>query len=110
MCLTDICKTRWVQRLDALEVFQDLLPAIIVTLEEIGRNMSTEAGLCKASVKANGLVRQFSTFQFLLLTFVPWLRQDGPFPTPGASTMKLQERAMDIKSAYDNMTEVSILS
>ncbi len=102
--LTDICKTRWVQRLDALEVFLDLLPAILATLEEVGRN-ANRSWSGEASVKANGLYHQFSTFQFLVTLVIT--RRALSY-TKGI-TVKLQERAMDVKSAYDNVTEVQTI-
>ena len=36
--LKDLCKTRWVQRLDALEVFEELLLPVVYTLEDIKAN------------------------------------------------------------------------
>ncbi len=53
------------ETIDALEVFLDLLPAILATLEDTGRNANQSCSGA-ASVKASELYQQFSTFQFLV--------------------------------------------
>ena len=36
--LIDVCRTRWVARLDGLDIFIDLLPAVVRCFEEIRDN------------------------------------------------------------------------
>ena len=36
--LIDVCRTRWVARIDGMEVFQDLMPAVVASLEEMTFN------------------------------------------------------------------------
>ena len=36
--LSDVCRTRWVRRIDGMEDFQNLLPGIVANLEEMDLN------------------------------------------------------------------------
>ena len=48
--LKQLCRTRWVERHDAFEVFIDLLPAIVETLEDYSQLPSTrKPGMPSAS-------------------------------------------------------------
>ena len=48
-----LCKTWWVARIDTLEVFIDLLPFVVQTLDAISEGSATESkavSLCKTSL------------------------------------------------------------
>ena len=49
--LVSLCKTRWVARIDALEVFFDLFPVVITTLEVIseGSTSGWNAESCRSA-------------------------------------------------------------
>ena len=36
--MIDVCRTSWVARIDGTEVFQDLMPAVVASLEETTSN------------------------------------------------------------------------
>ena len=61
--LVNLCKTRWVARIEAFEVFRDMLQALVSTLEVIStaRGWSTES-----SKKASALLISIIQFQFLM--------------------------------------------
>ena len=61
--LLDVCRTRWLERIDGLDLFEDLFLAILMTLEEISFNLE-----CKynedTSVEANSLSKLIFNFGF----------------------------------------------
>ncbi len=99
--LTDICKTRWVQRLDSLQVFTELLTPVVETLEDIKSN-SGGSWNTESITKANGLCHQITEFSFLLTLTVA---RECLMYTRGV-TVKLQKRSLDAKQAYDDVTEI----
>ena len=61
--LKELCRTRWVERHDAFEVFIDFLPAIVETLEEYSQITSTrKPGMPSASDLLNAILK----FDFLV--------------------------------------------
>ena len=38
--LVNLCKTRWVARIEAFEVFRDMLPALVSTLKSLAQHMA----------------------------------------------------------------------
>ncbi|KAH3888085.1 hypothetical protein DPMN_012109 [Dreissena polymorpha] len=62
--LKELCRTRWVQRHDAFEVFLDFLPATIDAIENILENESRPDSL----TDANGILSAITSFHLLL----PW--------------------------------------
>ena len=61
--LKQLCRTRWVDRHDPFEVFIDLLPAIVETLEDYSQLSSTrKPGMPSAS----DLLNSISKFGFLV--------------------------------------------
>ena len=63
--LIDVCQTRWVKRIDGLDVFQDLFVAIVSTLKEMSLN---EEGKCNPSTssQATSFLAMISSFQFIV--------------------------------------------
>ena len=63
--LIDVCKTRWVARIDGLDMFVEVYLVIVATLEEIRCN--TEGSWNNESTqKANSLYHSIINFQFLV--------------------------------------------
>ena len=67
--LKDLCRTRWVQRIDSYTVFHDLYSSIIKTMEYIS-TCSSELGDWSwdtdTLTKARGFLHQLNTFEFLV--------------------------------------------
>ena len=63
--LVSLCKTRWVARIDAFEVFFDLFPAVIKTLEVISEGSASgwNAESCRS---AENLMICTTKFQFII--------------------------------------------
>ena len=53
--LLDVCRTRWLERIDGVDLFEDLFLAILMTLEEIFFNLEGKYNK-DTSVKANSLL------------------------------------------------------
>ena len=69
--LIDLCRTRWIERLVALDRFQELYEAIMIALENIYKNIGGgESGWNEDSKKdASALFHTCSDFGFVI-TFV----------------------------------------
>ena len=52
--LLDVCRTRWLERIDGVDLFEDLFLAILMTLEDIFFNLEGKYNK-DTSVKANSL-------------------------------------------------------
>lgn len=75
--LKDLCRTRWVERIDSYLVFYDLYPAIMATMNAIGTcdpeygNWSWDG---ETLTKANGFHFQLKSFEFLVaFSVVMWI-------------------------------------
>ncbi len=96
--LKDLCRTRWVQRIDSYIVFYDLYPAIVKTMEfRVWWDSET-------LTKANGFLRQLCSFEFLV-SFSVTMRV---LSSLRSLTVKLQKKAKDILSAYDLISDVQM--
>ena len=89
--LVSLCKTRWVARIDALEVFFELYPAVVKTLEAIseGGSAGWNAESCRS---AESLMICITKFQFLMAYTVT--KQCLQYIK--GLTISLQKRAKDI--------------
>ena len=65
MKLVNICKTRWVARIESFEVFLSVLPAVVETYEAISTN-NTASWNSESSTKATSLLLSITQFEFLL--------------------------------------------
>ena len=67
--LVNLCKTRWVARINAFEVFLDLYPAVVKTFEVIseGSVFGWNADSCKA---ADTLLTYITQFKFIMAFMV----------------------------------------
>ena len=97
--LKELCRTRWVERHEAFEVFSDLYLPIICSLEAISR--STDWNRDSRS-DAQSLLLALSQFQFLVTLQVT---QNVLAYTKGLS-VKLQGRYTDIARAYREVETV----
>ena len=99
--LVSLCKTRWVARIDAFEVFFDLFPAVIKTLEVISEGSASgwNAESCRS---AENLMICTTKFQFLI-AFVVAKQCLGYIK---GLTTSLQKRAKDICQAYSEVSSV----
>ena len=52
--LIDVCRTRWVSRIDGLGVFIEIYSAIVASLEEISNNVGGTWNV-ESRTKANGI-------------------------------------------------------
>ena len=98
--LKQLCRTRWVERHDPFEIFIDLLPAIVETLEDYSQLPSTRK---PGMPSANDLLIQFSKFDFLVtrvavhkcLSYMKGLSK------------ALQDSGLEIGKALDHISVVS---
>ena len=105
--LKDVCRTRWVQRVDAFIVFYELYFVIIKTMQAISTR-NTEYGEWswddKTNTKANGFLGQLTNFQFLVSFYVTMT----VLSSLRGVTVKLQKRSTDILRAYEQVSEVQM--
>ena len=105
--LKDLCRTRWVQRIDSYLVFYDLYPAIIKAMESINSS-STEFGNwswdSETMTKANGYLFQVTSFEFLT-AFSITMRI---LSSLRCLTVNLQKRSHDVLTAYEHVSDVQL--
>ena len=89
----NLCKTQWVARIEALEVFRDMLPALVSTLEVISTAHGWSA---ESSKKVSALLISIPQFQFLMSLEVTWAGLDFI----KGLTISLQGQSKDICCAY----------
>ena len=105
--LIDVCRTRWVERIDGLDRVVELLNPRCVTLEDISLNKSPEGVVGRgswnstSSSDAGSLLKAIS-FEFLITLVV--VKQI--LGLTRSATVKLQAKNMDLISAD---TEISLL-
>ena len=99
--LVDLCRTRWVARIEAFEIFDWLFPAVVNTLEEVSQGIRN--GWNKDSaVQAEGLLDNITKFEFII-AFVVVKKTLGYVKD---LTLSLQQRASDICKAYSEINNV----
>ena len=105
--MKDLCRTRWIQRIDTYVVFYDLYPAIVKTMESIS-TCSSEHGDwswdSETLTKANGFLRQLCSFEFLV-TFCITMRI---LSSLRSLTVNLQKKANDILAAYEHISDIML--
>ena len=67
--LIDVCRTRWVARIDDMEVFQDLMPAVVANLEEMTFNKEKTYNR-ETSATASSYLKAITCFQFIVCLVV----------------------------------------
>ena len=99
--LVSLCKTRWVARINAFEVFFDLYPAVVKTFEVIseGSAHGWNADSCKA---ADTLLTCITQFKFIM-AFIACLKCLGYIK---GLTISLQKRTNNICQAYNEVKTV----
>ena len=97
--LVNLYKTQWVARIEAFEVFRDMLPALVSTLEVISTAHGWSA---ESSKKPSALLISITQFQFLLSLEVTWA---GLGFIKGL-TISLQGQSKDICCAYNEIVTV----
>eukprot|EP00112_Aurelia_sp_Birch-Aquarium-sp1_P013364 Seg2834.3 transcript_id=Seg2834.3/GoldUCD/mRNA.D3Y31 product="52 kDa repressor of the inhibitor of the protein kinase" protein_id=Seg2834.3/GoldUCD/D3Y31 len=99
--LIDVCRTRWILRIDGLIRFEELFESIMDSLEIIKDNVdrSWNQESCK---DASTLFAACSSFQFILALVV--VRNCLAYIR--GATMKLQRESMDMIKAYDEIDDI----
>ena len=105
--LKDLCRTRWVQRIDSYTVFYDLYPSLIKTMEAISIRSSEYGDWTwdtDTLIKARGFLHQLLSFEFLVafnitMRVLTILR---------SLTVKLQKKSNDILAAYELVSTVQL--
>ena len=68
LILKDVCRTRWTERINGMDIFQELFIPILFTLSEMSLNVECQ---CNPGSKATSFLALISSFQLLwLLLFI----------------------------------------
>lgn len=97
--LKELCRTRWVERHDAFEIFINFLPAIIDTLETYAKLPNTRT---PGAADASSLLNSICTFDFLVCLTV--VHKCLGFMR--GLSKSLQERRLDVVKALKNVSLV----
>ena len=105
--LKDLCRTRWVQRIDSYTVFYDLYSAITKTMELISTCRSEYGDWSwdtDSLTKARGFLHQLVSFEFLV-SFTVTMRI---LSILRFFTVNLQKKSNDILAAYEYVSEAHL--
>ena len=94
--LKDVCRTRWVERITGLDLFQELYIAIYVTLEEMKLNLERWFNY-DTSRQAVGFFHQIANFEFLVTLVITRSLLDLTLPV----TKLLQNKTIDVMDSLD---------
>ena len=97
-----LCRTRWVERHDALEVFVDLYPVIVQALDDIARGEDFVTWNRDTVNDANGLLSAIERFSFLLTLIVVF----SVLSYIKGLTLLLQQSSLDIVQGIQLVQEV----
>ena len=89
--LQDVCRTRWIERVDGMDIFQELFVPIFNTFEEMSTNAAKSFNN-ETSSKASSFLSLISSFQFIVALVISRNILDLTLPV----TELLQARAIDI--------------
>ena len=104
--LKDVCKTRWVERVNAFTTFFDLYPMVIKTMEGMseGNGFPNWSWDSDTLTKANAFLHAITTFDFVV-TFCIAMRV---LSILRGVTVKLQKQCQDILAAFDPVSDVQL--
>ena len=97
-----LCRTRWVERHDALEVFVDLYPAIIQALHDIAYGEDSVFWNRDTVNDANGLLSAIEKFSFLLTLIIVF----NVHSYIKGLTVLLQQRSLDFVQGIELVQDV----
>ncbi|XP_065068785.1 52 kDa repressor of the inhibitor of the protein kinase-like [Rhopilema esculentum] len=97
--LIDVCRTRWVERIDGLDVFLELYDAVVRSLETIMLNLD-KSWYSDLVRDASGLFYSTTSFQFILVLVVVsrCLEITGPL------TKQFQKVSFDVVAAKEKIS------
>ncbi|XP_057307823.1 zinc finger MYM-type protein 1-like isoform X2 [Hydractinia symbiolongicarpus] len=94
--LKDVCRTRWVERITGLDLFQELYVPIYITLEEMKLNLNRQFNY-DTSKQAVGFFHQIANFEFLVTLVITRNVFDITLPV----TQLLQNRTIDVMDSIE---------
>ena len=97
--LIDCCRTRWVQRIDSLEIFTNLFPCILDALTKIGNN---EGGNWNNDSVADASCYMFSLQRFQFVVTLVIVKNILSYCMN--LTLRLQSSTADIAQAFKHVT------
>ena len=100
-CLKEMCRTRWVERHEAFEVFSDLFLPIVSCLEEMVNSTQSDWNRETRS-DANSYLLALSQFSFIVALHVT----ERVLSYVKGLSVKLQGRSIDVAHAYQDISMV----
>ena len=97
MKMKSLCKTRWVQRIDAFHVFLDMFDSIVQSLEHVANNPSEWSR--DSVIDAVPLTKSILDFEFIIALHVV----ERHMSYTESLTRSLQSRALDIIQAVQHI-------
>ena len=91
--LRDVCRTRWVERVKGLYIFQEFVVPIVFTLEELN---STNLYNNETTSDASALLRLLHAFEFIVSLVVPRYVLDETLPV----TYLLHSSSFDVINGF----------
>ena len=103
--LKDVCRTRWVERVDGMDVFEELFVPIFFTLKEMSLNLERKYNP-NTSSQATSFSALISSFQFIVALVITRNILDMTLPV----TQLLQAKNNDILDGVELIQALKNLS
>ena len=88
--MNDVCRTRWIERVNGMDTFEELLVPIVHCLEKVEFNKDNKCNR-DTSIKASSFFKSVSTFQFAACLVLTRSVLDMTLPV----TQLLQSKSID---------------
>ena len=95
--LKDVCRTRWVERIEGMDVFEELFVPVYYSLLVMKENNDTVHYNNETSAKAESLFKLVDDFEFIVTLVVTRSILDYLLPV----TRKLQTKDLDVAQSMD---------
>ena len=95
--LKDVCRTRWVERIEGMDVFEELFVPVYYSLLVMKENNDTVHYNNETSAKAESLFKLVDDFEFIVTLVVTRSILDYLLPV----TRKLQAKDLDVAQSMD---------
>ena len=95
--LKDVCRTRWVERIEGMDVFEELFVPVYYSLLVMKENNDTVHYNNETSAKAGSLFKLVDDFEFIVTLVITRSILDYLLPVTG----KLQAKDLDVAQSMD---------
>ena len=100
--LVNVCATRWVERIDALEVFEDLFEPLIISLDYIANNIDgTWNGSGNYMADAEGLCKSLCSFDSIMALVIFYKTHHSSSSNKANGFCAMQQQCLSFERKFE---------